>query len=76
MCPAAINPQMVAAYISCMAFKASDSLLSDVYMRLSMWWAQRTERRLAVRRYRLELRETRRRRYPSECPTLLRGDYW
>ncbi|MGA2040281.1 MAG: hypothetical protein ABSH42_13475 [Bryobacteraceae bacterium] len=56
-----------------MAYKASHSLLSDLYAHFSMWWAQRTERRLAVRRYRLELRETRRRRYRSECPTLLRG---
>ena len=37
-----------------------DSLLADLYTHLSMWWAKRTERRLAMRRYRLELRAARR----------------
>jgi hypothetical protein len=38
----------------------ADSLLSDLFTHWSMWWAQRMERRLAVRRYRLELRAARR----------------
>jgi hypothetical protein len=36
-----------------------DSLLAELYTHLSMWWAKRTERRLAMRRYRLELRAAR-----------------
>src|ERR1035438_9637263 len=43
-----------------MASGTADSILADLYAYFSMWWAQRTERRLALRRYRLELRGARR----------------
>ncbi len=46
--------------ISRMSCERADSLLARLYTRLSMWWLQRTERRLAMRRYRLEKRVARR----------------
>jgi hypothetical protein len=39
----------------------TELLLADIRARLSMWWEQRCERRLAVRRYRAELRTAGRR---------------
>lgn len=47
-------------YGHCLVFGTADSPLADLFGHLSMWWAQRAERRLAVRRYRLELKAARR----------------
>ncbi len=59
--------------ISRMAYGTPDSRLADLFTHWSMWWAQRTERRLAVRRYRLELKATRRQRITSAKAS---GSHW
>jgi hypothetical protein len=51
-----------------MAFRKPESLLEALRIQFSMWWAQRTERRLALRQYRLELRAARRLAYRTERP--------
>jgi len=42
-----------------MTHRRADSLFADLYSHFAMWWAQRSDRRLAARRHRFELKVAR-----------------
>jgi hypothetical protein len=58
--PSATQSNADAITLCRMIHETEHSFLDDLYSRLSIWWAKRIERRLAIRQYRFELRAARR----------------